>query len=105
MLFHVSHVIFLFFAQLICFLSFLCVCNGSQLQDGNRERNSTLIFSQAKPSYYFLLLCLLDTHSGTDLRLSVNATGLLCNSILPLVTLYSVLHVVFIVLVIFVVVE
>ena len=28
-----------------------------------------------------------DTYFGTDFRLSVNATGLLCNSILPVVTL------------------
>ena len=57
-LFYVSHVIVSFFFLLICFLSFICICNGSQLRDGSRVRNSTLKISQAKPSYYyFLLLC------------------------------------------------
>ena len=38
-----------------------------------------------------------DTHFGTDFRLIVSATGLLCNSILPVVTLCVVLHVVFVI--------
>ena len=38
-----------------------------------------------------------DTYFGTDFRLSVNATGLLCNSILPVVTLCIVLYILFVV--------
>ena len=45
-------------------------------------------FFQAKPPYFFSnTLFSPDTYFATDFRLSVNATGLLCNSILPVVTL------------------
>ena len=86
-LFYISHVIVLFFFLLI-FFSFICIYNGSQLRDGSRVRNSTLeIFSSKTIILFSFTLFSPDTYFGTDFMLSVNATGLLCNSILPVVTL------------------
>ena len=58
-----------------------------QFQDGSRVKNSTWICFSILP----------DTHIGTDFRLLGNATGFLCNLILPVVTLYIVLHVVLVI--------
>ena len=56
-------------------------------------------FSSKTIILFSFTLFLPDTYFGTDFRLSVNATRLLCNSITPVVMLYIVLHVVFVVVV------
>ena len=54
-------------------------------------------FSSKTIILFSFTLFLPDTYFGADFRLSVNATGLLCNSILPVVTLCIVLHILFVV--------
>ena len=61
-----------------------------------KELNIDNFSSKTIISFSYTLF-LPDIYSGPDFRLSVNATGLLRNSILPVVTLYIVLHVVFVV--------
>ena len=67
-----------------------------QYQRATDEREVGVILSKTIILFSFTLF-LPDTYFGTDFRLSANATGLLCNSILPVVTLCIVLHIVLVV--------
>ena len=88
-----------YFSSYRFFLSFICICTGSQLQDGSRMGKELNVenFSSKTIILVSFTLFSTDTYFGTDFRLSVHATGLQCNSILPVVTLCIVLHVLFVV--------